>query len=96
MQPIIARFTSFRETNLYKNRKVFKDESKIGISLDLTGDRLKILNEAREMVKDVEGILFAYSDVNCNLRVLTASKKHLAFNSIADLATILANLDELT
>ena len=94
-QPIIARFTSFRDrTKLYRNRKNIKNKTKHTISFDLTKEKLNLLNEAREIVKDNEGILFAYADVNCNLRILTsATKKHISFDSITDLANILANLD---
>ena len=92
-QPIIVRFTSFRDrTRFYEARKDIKSKFKYGISLDLTKIRLGLLNEARKMVDNVEGINFVYSDVNCNLKPLTSNGKHLSFRYICDLQVIIANL----
>ena len=93
IQPIIVRFTSFRDrTVFYRARKEIKKKSNYGSSVDLTFDRLAILREARKVVESVEGINFAYADINCNLRVLTKNGKHLSFNSITDLYAIIENL----
>ena len=93
LQPIIVRFTSFRDrTRFYKARKDIKDSCKYGVSLDLTKTRLSLLNEARDYVKDVPGIKFAYSDINCNLRVFTSNGRHLLFESMCDLQLIISKL----
>ena len=45
-------------------RAARKESSGYGISLDLTYDRLALLKEARKKVENVDGINFAYSDIN--------------------------------
>ena len=93
VQPIIARLTTFRDrTIFYRARKNVKETYGYGVSLDLTKDRLDLLKQAREMVEQVEGIKFAYSDINCQLRVLTSTGKHWAFDTIDDLEVIIAKL----
>ena len=48
-QPIIVRFTSFRDrTSFYKQRKNIR--GKFGVVLDLTFDRLSLLKEADHML----------------------------------------------
>ena len=92
-QPIIVRFISVRDrTKVYKLRKTIKEKYGYGISLDLTKRRYKLLKKAKEIVKDFEGIKFAYADVNCQLRVLLEDGRHLAFNSVTDLCNITGNL----
>ena len=91
-QPIIARFSTFRErTKLYYKRKVIKANRGFGISVDLTSDRLSLLNKARDAIKDSECIEFVYSDINCQLRAFTKNKKHVSFNSLSDLHAIEAD-----
>lgn len=93
-QPIIVRFSSFRDrTIVYKARKDIKNKFHCGVSLDLTKSRLQILNRAREIVEDVDGINFVYSDINCNLRAFTKNGEHLKFNNICDLEIIIANME---
>ena len=93
-QPIIVRFTSLRaRTVLYKARKIIKSKFKYAVSLDLTKTRLSLLNQAREIVENIENIQFVYSDINCNLRALTAEGKHVRFNSICDLQNVIDNLE---
>ena len=49
IQPIIVRFTSFRDrTTVSRGRKDFKKKLNCGMPLDLTKSRLKLLNEARD------------------------------------------------
>ena len=92
-QPIIVRFPTFKERTLvYNARKQIKARFKLGVSLDLTKARLNLLNTARDYVKDIEAILFVYSDINCYLRVLTKEKKHVMFTSHADLLSVVAAL----
>ena len=88
-QAVIVRFSNFRNrTIFYKSRK----DTNVGISLDLTKARLNLLKQARTKVANVSGIKFAYSDINCSLRVLTEAGKHIAFKSIDDLEKIISEL----
>ena len=92
-QPVIVRFTSFKNRTLfYKKRKEFKKKHKLGVSLDLTKNRLSLLSDARKRVEEIDGVEFVYSDVNCNLRLFTSAGDHLKFDSICNLENILANL----
>ena len=92
-QPVIVRFTSFKNRTLfYKKRKEFKKKHKLGVSLDLTKNRLSLLNDARERINDVENVEFVYSDINCNLRIFTTSGNHIKFDSLCNLENVLANL----
>ena len=91
VQPIIVRFTSFRDrTVFYRARKSIKDKSRLGVSVDLTTERYSLLNEARKQVENIQCVQFVYSDINCNLRAFTANGKHLLFDSIADLQCIIS------
>ena len=92
-QQIIVRFTSFRDrTKFYRGRKVIKEKYGVGsVGLDLTGERYSLLKEARTLTNNVEGIQFAYSDVNCNLRVFTTSGEHLIFDSISSLHDLISS-----
>ena len=93
VQPIIARFKSFRSrTKFYRNRKLVKDKFKYGIALDLTGERYNLLQRAKELVNEVDGIQFVYTDINCELRVLTSNGRHVKFDSVLDLQNIISNL----
>ena len=81
VQPIIVRFTSFRDrTVFYRARK----------SVVLTTERYSLLNEARKQFENIQCVQFVYSDINCNLRAFTANRKHLLFDSIADLQCIIS------
>ena len=92
-QPIIARFTSFRDrSTFYQSRKNLKNLRGYSVSLDLTYDRHQLLKQAIDYVEDLASIKFVYSDINCELRAFTACGKHLKFTSIADLAGIDASL----
>ena len=76
-------------TRFYKARKDIVE--KVGVSLDLTKTRLTLIKRARELVKGVNGIKFAYLDINCHLRVLTEAGRHLTFDSVEDLHKIINN-----
>ena len=75
-------------TIFYRARK----ERNVGVFLDLTKFRLDKLNKARDLVKNVSSVKFVYSDINCALRVLTESGKHVAFKSLDDLKKIISDL----
>ena len=91
-QAVIVRFPTFRDRTLvYRARKTVSVRKKVGVSLDLTQRRLKLLKEAKAMVEKVGNIQFVYTDVNCNTRVLTKDGEHLLFNSVCSLQNIIAN-----
>jgi hypothetical protein len=90
-QAVIVRFTSFyARTIFYRARKTLN----IGVSLDLTHERLNLLKEAREKLANdnIVGIKFAYADINCSLRVLTETGKHIVFKSLKDLDELISDL----
>ena len=87
-QGIIVRFNNFHSrTIFYRARK----EIYVGVLLDLTKSRLDLLDKARDLVKNVSSVKFVYSDINCALRVLTESGKHVAFKSLDDLKKIISD-----
>ena len=95
VQAIIVRFTTFRDrTKFYKLRKQLKEKGATfsSICLDLTYERLGLLNQARDIIADVESIKFAYTDINCNLRVFTVGGDHKLFKSIEGLQSIITGL----
>ena len=91
-QAVIERFPTFRDRTLvYRARKTVNVRKKVGVSLDLTQRRLKLLKEAKTMVENVDNIQFVYTDVNCNTRVFTRDGEHLLFHSVCSLQNIIAN-----
>ena len=97
IQGIIVRFTSFRDrTKFYQQRKIMKEKGAkfSSVALDLTAERYALLHKAREQIENVDGIQFAYADINCNLRVFTGEGKHLLFDSLSDLQIIIANMED--
>ena len=89
-QAVIVRFISFHfRTLVYRAR-----EKMVGYKfyLDLTKTRLSILQNAKELVKNVSQIIgFVYADINCMLRAF-ANGKHLLFTNIDDLQNIIQEL----
>ncbi len=78
-QQIIVRFKSFRErTMVYKARKKCK---KAAMFLDLTKRRLGLLFWAKETIKSMPNIEFAFADINCNVGLKLKSGKFVFFNS---------------
>ena len=93
VQSITTRFITFKDrTALYRVRKTIKESSGYGISLDLSYERLALLNEACKKLENMDGINFAYSDINCQLLVLTKNGKHLPFNTVDDLWAIIVSM----
>ena len=50
-----------------RNRKALKGG--VTVHLDLTMSRLDLLMKANKYVKDISNVDFAYSDINCRLKV---------------------------
>ena len=91
-QTIIFRFSTFRDrTIVYRARKDIKKNYNYRIFLDLVPSKLTLLSEARELIKDVEGIQFVYSDINCYTRAFLKSGEHVLFSSLSDLQLIIAD-----
>ena len=57
--------------------------------LDLTKTRLKLLNDAKNLISSRSGIAFCYPDINCRCEVRYSDGKELFFKSISDLEDIL-------
>ena len=86
-QAVIVRFNNFRtRTIFYKARK----DTNVGVSLDLTKDRLTLLKEARNKVENLDFVKFVYADTNCSLRIFTDTKKYIAFKSLEDLDKLIS------
>ena len=65
---VIVHFTTFRHrTMFFRNRKVLKGG--VTVHLDLTNSRLDLFMKANKYVKDISNVEFAYSDINCRLKV---------------------------
>ena len=81
---VIVRFTTFRHhTMFYRNRKALKGG--VTVHLDLTKSRLDLLMKANKYVKDISNVDFAYSDINCRLKVRFKNRREEFFNSMEDL-----------
>ena len=76
---VIVRFTTFRHhTMFYRNRKALKGG--VTVHLDLTKSRLDLLMKANNYVKDISNVDFAYSDINCCLKVRSKNRRVFRFN----------------
>ena len=61
---MIVKFYSFhKRSSLYKARK---RENNIKIHLDITKNRLTLLDEARKLINENCGIDYVFADINCN------------------------------
>ena len=70
----IVRFTTFRHRALfYRNRIKLRNQS---IHLDLTKSPVSLLNEARKLTEDNEGIVFCYADINCRCKLRFKNKDY--------------------
>ena len=84
---VIVRFTTFRHRTLfYRKCKTLKGKS---VHLDLTKSRLKLLNDAKNLICSRSDIAFCYADINCRCKVRYSDGKELFFESISDLEDIL-------
>ena len=81
---IIVRFATFRHRSLlYSNRKNIGNG--VTVHLDLTKSRLDLLIEANTYVKALSNVKYAYSDINCRLKVRMLNDREYFFNSMDDL-----------
>ena len=82
----IVRFTTFHHRTLfYRKHKTLKGKS---VHLDLTKSRLKLLNDANNLMSSRNDIAFCYADINCRCKVRYSDGKELFFESISDLEDI--------
>ena len=82
----IVRFTTFHHRTLfYRKHKTLKGKS---VHLDLTKSRLKLLNDAKNLISSRCDIAFCYADINCRCKVRYSDGKELFFESISDLEDI--------
>ena len=89
-QQVIVRFTSWtHKTLMYKNCKKSKN---FRFNIDLTKRRLGLLSHIRQLIKDYQGIDYAFSDVNCRLDLKIHDGGFRAFNLEAELASIISDL----
>ena len=88
-QGIIIRFSTFRHrTLLYYTRKELKG---VTVKLDLTKRRYNLLKDARSLVQNVDGVKFAFADINCRLKVRMEDDRE----SLADIKSTLKLEDNL-
>ena len=77
-------FTTFRHrTMFYRNRKSLKGG--VTVHLDLTKSRMDLLMEANKHIKDISNVEFAYSDINCRLKVRFKNRREEFFDSMQDI-----------
>ena len=67
----------------YRNRKSLKGG--VTVHLDLTKSRMDLLMEANKHIKDISNVEFAYSDINCRLKVRFKNRREEFFDSMEDL-----------
>ena len=86
-RPMIVRFTTWRHrTAVYRAKK---NSQKYKIHLDVTRNRLKLIDRANDMLKEIEEMNgFAFADVNCRTCLKMDDKYHY-FESEEDLLQIL-------
>ena len=92
VKSIIAKFKSWKSCQqLYNARlRVQKDGKKkpcqnFSISVDLTRRHYNLLSEARGIVKDINAINFAFTDINCSLGLRFNNGSLEYFNSKQEL-----------
>lgn len=86
-RPMIVRFTTWRHrTAVYRARK---NSQKYKIHLDVTKNRLQLIDRANDMLKNIkEEGSFAFADINCRTCLKMDDKYHY-FESEEDLSQIL-------
>ena len=77
---MIVKFFSFgKRTQVYKSRK---DIENIKVHLDLTKPRLKLLEEAKELITSECSVDFVFADINCNVVARMKNNQYKFFNNI--------------
>ena len=79
---MIVKFFSFaKRTSLYKSRKNDNNNEK-KIHLDITKNRLNLLDEAKKLINDDSNIDFVFADINCNTVAKMKNGSFVFFNDI--------------
>ena len=96
VKSIIVKFKSWKARQKFYNARprIQKDGKKkprqnFNISVDLTRWRYQLLSEARGIVKDINGIDFAFVNFNCSLGVRYDNGLFDYFNSEQELHNII-------
>ena len=92
---IIVKFTTWRHrTILYRHRNKVKEKANWTITLDLTRENMKVLDEVRRVIKrdEVEEVEFVGCDVNCQPFMCTTEEKLIRFSSVDDALSIIQKL----
>lgn len=78
---LIVKFYSFGlRTSVYKARK--KAKQNVKIHLDLTKQRLDLLDEASKLVKNDCNVDFVFADINCNVVARLKTNQYMFFDNI--------------
>ena len=92
VKSIIVKFKSWKSRQqLYNARPRVQNDGKkkprqnFSISVDLTRRRYNLLSEARGIVKDINAINFAFTDINCSLGLRFNNGSFEYFNSKQEL-----------
>ena len=85
---IIKVFKWETRNRIYRSRKAGHSKG-ISVRLDLTKRRLNILNEVRNMTKNIPIVEFVFADINCRLGVKFVNGLLRFFNSVAELNNLL-------
>ena len=81
---VIVRFTTFRHhTTFYRKRKVLKGG--VTVHHDLTKSRLDLPMKSNKYASNISTVEFAYSDINCRLKVQFKNTREVFFESTKDL-----------
>ena len=84
---MIVRFVSWRDrTAVYRARK---QNPLIGMSIDLTKQRLDLISEVNQEVENYDNADFAFGDVNCQLCIRFKDNTYRHFNSLDQAVRIL-------
>ena len=77
---MIVKFFSFgKRTKVYKERKTVEQ---IKVHLDLTKQRLKLLDSAKELITADSPVEFVFADINCNVVARLKSGRYKFFDNI--------------
>ena len=87
-ETMIVKFHSFwKRTDLYKARKGRNDN--IQIYLDITKERLALLDQAKRLITQESSADFVFADINCNTVAHMKNKTYKFFDNIDDFKKLL-------
>jgi len=84
---IIVKFTSFKyRTQLYRKRN---KNGPVKIHLDLTKQRLSLLDKAKELITDDCNVEFVFADINCNTVARMKDNSYKFFKNVDEFTNFL-------